>query len=95
MINDRVVDMHNSLARSMVDNGIVISPQVSQNLSSILQAFGGIGFDARTVIKEEKIEEKKANIKKDAGPKMVEVTEKLISYKEFETAIDNIRIFDL
>lgn len=35
MVSDRIIDM-NSLGKVMNDNGIVVSPQVSQNLSSIL-----------------------------------------------------------
>lgn len=44
MVNERVVDM-NSLGRIMNDHGIVVSPQVSQNLSSIFETFGGIQYD--------------------------------------------------
>ncbi len=35
MVNDRVVDM-NTLGKVMNDNGIAVSAQVSQNLSSLL-----------------------------------------------------------
>jgi hypothetical protein len=35
MINDRIVDM-NTLGKKLNDNGIVVSPQVSQNLSSLM-----------------------------------------------------------
>lgn len=48
MVGDRIIDM-NTLGKVMNDNGIVVSPQVSQNLSSILQAFGAIGYDERVV----------------------------------------------
>lgn len=44
MINGRVVDM-NTLGKIMNENGISVNLQVSQNLSSLLEAFGGIGFD--------------------------------------------------
>jgi hypothetical protein len=48
MINDRVVDM-NSLGKIMNDNGITVSPPISQNLSSLMEAFGGIAYDERVV----------------------------------------------
>lgn len=48
MVGDRIIDM-NTLGKVMNDNGIVVSPQVSQNLSSILEAFGAIGYDERVV----------------------------------------------
>lgn len=48
MINERVVDM-NSLGKIMNDNGITVSPPISQNLSSLMEAFGGIAYDERVV----------------------------------------------
>jgi hypothetical protein len=65
----------------MNENGILVSLQVSQNLSSLLEAFGGIGFDERVVQVQEKTEEKKIITKKDAAPKIIDVTQKLIAYK--------------
>ncbi len=44
MIAERVVDM-NSLGKVMNSCGIAVSPQVSQNMSSLLETFGGIGYD--------------------------------------------------
>lgn len=35
----------NVLGKIMNENGIVVSPQIVQNLSSVFQAFGGIGYD--------------------------------------------------
>lgn len=55
MVNDRVVDM-NTLGKVMNDNGIAVSAQVSQNLSSLFQAFGGIGYDEKVVQMQQKTE---------------------------------------
>lgn len=44
MIAERVVDM-NSLGKVMNSCGIAVSPQVSQNMSSLLETFGGISYD--------------------------------------------------
>lgn len=46
MVNSRVVDM-NELGKIMNENGISVNLQVSQNLSSLLETFGGIGYDER------------------------------------------------
>lgn len=35
----------NILGKIMNDNGINVSLQISQNLSNLLEAFGGIGYD--------------------------------------------------
>jgi hypothetical protein len=55
MVDGRVVDM-NSLGKLMNENGISVSLPVSQNLSSLLEAFGGISFDERVVQVQEKVE---------------------------------------
>jgi len=35
----------NTLGKIMSDANIAVNPQVNLNLSSLLEAFGGIGFD--------------------------------------------------
>jgi hypothetical protein len=44
---------------------------------------------------QEKAEEKKIITKKDTAPKIIDVTQKLIAYKEFIIALENIKMFDV
>lgn len=41
------------------------------------------------------MEEKKAILKKDAGPKIIDVHQKLVSYQEFSAALTKIKVFDV
>lgn len=86
MYTTRNIDL-NSLGKTMNENGIAVSLQVSRNMSSILEAFGGIRYDERVIQVEEKVEEKKTLIKKDATPKIIDVKQKLVSYQEFSSAL--------
>ena len=94
MRNERNIDL-NSLGKIMNEQGILVSPQISQNMSSIFETFGGIQYDERVIQVEEKQEEKKALLKKDAGPKIVDVHQKLVSYQEFADALNKIKMFDV
>ena len=87
MIQDKSVDL-NALGRRMTDEGLSISPQVNDNMCSILEAFGDIVYEERVVKMQEKVEEKKnMAIKKEADPKFIDVTQRLVSFKDFDTAI--------
>lgn len=45
---------------------------------------------------QEKVEEKKnIAIKKDVDPKFVDVTQRLVSFKDFEAAIKRVELFDI
>lgn len=46
----------NTLGKVMNQNGIAVSPQVSQNLGSLLEAFGAIGYDEKVVQMQQKAE---------------------------------------
>ena len=48
MYSDRTIDL-NTLGKVMNEHGITVSPQISQNMSSLLEAFGGIKYDERTI----------------------------------------------
>jgi len=75
----------------MTDEGLSISPQVNDNMCSILEAFGDIVYEERVVKMQEKVEEKKnMAIKKEADPKFIDVTQRLVSFKDFDTAIRRI-----
>ncbi len=90
MIQDKSVDL-NALGRRMTDEGLSISPQVNDNMCSILEAFGDIVYEERVVKMQEKVEEKKnMAIKKEADPKFIDVTQILVSFKDFDTAIRRI-----
>ena len=90
MIQDKSVDL-NALGRRMTDEGLSISPQVNDNMCSILEAFGDIVYEERVVKMQEKVEEKKnMAIKKEVDPKFIDVTQRLVSFKDFDTAIRRI-----
>ena len=75
----------------MTDEGLSISPQVNDNMCSILEAFGDIVYEERVVKMQEKVEEKKnMAIKKEADPKFIDVTQRLVSFKDFDSAIRRI-----
>lgn len=75
----------------MTDEGLSISPQVNDNMCSILEAFGDIVYEERVVKMQEKVEEKKnMAIKKEVDPKFIDVTQRLVSFKDFDTAIRRI-----
>lgn len=95
MIDDKSVDL-NTLGKIMNERGITVGQNVSENMSSILEAFGGIKYEERQVRIQEKLEEKKAvAAKKDAEPKFIDVTQLLVSYKDFQNAIQKIAYFDV
>ena len=94
MIDDRTIDL-NVLGKMMNDHGITVNPQISHNMSSLLETFGGISYDERVVQVQEKIEEKKALAKKDVAPKIVSITQKLVSYADFKFSLQQIRTFDI
>ena len=48
MKKERNIDL-NSLGRIMNEQGILVSPQISQNMSSIFETFGGIQYDERVI----------------------------------------------
>ena len=43
MIDEKSVDL-NSLGKKMNENGITVSQNVTENMSNILEAFGGITY---------------------------------------------------
>ena len=55
MINEKSVDL-NTLGKKMNENGISVSQPISENMSNILEAFGGIKYEKRVVKIQEKIE---------------------------------------
>ncbi len=73
MIKDRNVDLNN-LGRVMSDNGLNITPQINENMCSVLEAFGAIKYTERTSMVQEKLDDKKNAIKKDQEPKLIEIT---------------------
>jgi hypothetical protein len=73
MIKDRNVDLNN-LGRVMSDNGLNITPQINENMCSVLEAFGAIEYTERTSMVQEKLDDKKNAIKKDQEPKLIEIT---------------------
>lgn len=79
----------------MSENGLSITPQVNENMCSVLEAFGAISYTERVSMMQEKLDDKKNMIKKEQEPKLVEVTEKLVSYDDFMIAIDMIGKFDV
>ena len=48
MINEKSVDM-NTLGKKMSDHGISVPQQVSDNMCSILEAFGDINYEEKVV----------------------------------------------
>ena len=48
MIDEKSVDL-NSLGKKMNENGITVSQNISQNMSNILEAFGGIKYEQKVV----------------------------------------------
>ena len=48
MINEKSVDL-NSLGKKMIEKGLIISPQITENMCSILEAFGSIKYEEKTV----------------------------------------------
>ena len=48
MKKERNIDL-NSLGKIMNEQGILVSPQISQNMSSIFETFGGIQYDERVI----------------------------------------------
>lgn len=44
MINEKSVDL-NTLGKKMNDNGITVATNISDNMSNILEAFGGIKYE--------------------------------------------------
>ena len=55
MIDEKSVDL-NSLGKKMNENGITVASYVSENMSNILEAFGGIKYEEKVVKIQEKIE---------------------------------------
>lgn len=43
MIKDKNIDL-NTLGKIMSESGLNITPQINENMSSVLEAFGGINF---------------------------------------------------
>lgn len=64
MIKEKNIDL-NTLGKIMSENGLNITSQINENMSSILQAFGGINYYERTSQVQQKLDEKKNLIKKD------------------------------
>ena len=94
MINEKSVDL-NTLGKKMNENGISVSQPISENMSNILEAFGGIRYEKRVVKIQEKIEQKKAlAIKKEIEPKFIDVTQLLVSHQDFAEAVNKIAYFD-
>ena len=94
MIDDKTVDLNN-LGKKMNDNGVSINPSVSQNMSSLLHAFGDIVYEERVVQVQIKEEEKKnISIKKENVVKFMDVTQRLVSYQDFEGAVQTMARFD-
>ena len=48
MVEEKSVDL-NALGKKMNQHGINVSQQVSDNMSNILQAFGGIKYEEKVV----------------------------------------------
>lgn len=48
MIEERKIDL-NVLGKMMNENGIQVSPQISGNMSSLLETFGGIDYNERVI----------------------------------------------
>jgi hypothetical protein len=94
MIKDRNVDL-NTVGRIMSENGLSITPQINENMCSVLEAFGAIGYTERTSMVQEKLDDKKGMVKKEQEPKLVEITEKLVSYEDFIMALNTIGKFDV
>ena len=95
MILEKSVDIH-TLGKKMNQAGIAVHAQINENMCSILQAFGDIIYEQRVVRVQQKIEEKKnIAIKKEVDPKFIDVTERLISFKDFTEALKKIGIFDV
>ena len=94
MIEEKSVDL-NVLGKKMNEHGITVSQQVADNMSNLLEAFGGIKYEEKVVKMQEKIQEKKnAAIKKEVDPKYIDVTQRLVSYKDFAEALKKIAHFD-
>lgn len=64
MIKEKNIDL-NVLGKIMSENGLNITPQINENMCSVLEAFGGISFLERVSQVQEKLDEKKNVIKKD------------------------------
>jgi hypothetical protein len=64
-------------------------------MCSVLEAFGAIGYTERTSMVQEKLDDKKGMVKKEQEPKLVEITEKLVSYEDFIMALNTIGKFDV
>ncbi len=94
MVHQRTVDL-NTLGKNMNDNQIPVAQAVCDNMSSLLEAFGGITYTDKTVTVLEKQEEKKHVPKKEVEPKYIEVQQKLVNYSDFEKAIRRIAEFDV
>ena len=84
----------NFLGKVMNENGIIVSPQISNNMSSLLETFG-IQYNEKVIQVQEKVEQKKSLAKKDSVPKLINLTQKLISFADFEQATQQIKIFDI
>ena len=75
----------------MTEEGLTINPIINDNMCSILEAFGDISFEERVVKMQEKLEEKKNIIaKKEVDPKFIDVTQRNVSYKDFEKSIKQL-----
>jgi len=55
MIEDKSIDL-NTLGKKMNENGITVASSVADNMSNILEAFGGIKYEERVVRMQEKHE---------------------------------------
>jgi Fe-S-cluster formation regulator IscX/YfhJ len=65
-------------------------------MCSILEAFGDVSYEERVVRMQEKIEEKKnIAIKKEVDPKFVDVTQRLVSFNDFQSSIKRLENFDI
>ena len=53
MIDEKSIDL-NALGKKMNENGITVSQNVTDNMSNILEAFGGICYEQRVVKMQEK-----------------------------------------